>query len=273
MGQNFLVDANILGIITDAAALNRQDTVIEVGTGLGVLTEALAGLAGEVFSIEVDRGLAAIAARELSDAENLTLVNADAMRFDLSSFFQDGPPQGVKLVANLPYGIAATLLINYLDRYPWITEYIIMVQKEVGDRLTSDPGSRDYSAATVRAQVFANLSRIARVSRNSFYPKPMVDSVIIRISRKEQPLLPGPDATFSSCSEADEEASFFNRIVSAAFNQRRKKLVNALSSGIGTGIKTEAVRQELVRMGLPVDARAEMLSPADFVELSRRLRD
>lgn len=263
LGQNFLVDANILRIITDAADLSLYDTVIEVGAGLGALTQALVEQCGKVYALESDSRLIRMLARELSYAGNLVLVEADAARYDLTGLWESHPPDDVKMVSNLPYRIAATLVVNCLKRHPWLKSYTIMVQREVADRILCEPGRRDYSSASVKTQVLARVRRVANVSRNSFYPRPAVDSTILNLQRR-------PDAELEEKFGGGTQR--FDRVVTAAFNQRRKKLANALASSPGLSTDTASVRQALQRIGRNPAARAEDLSPEDFVDLAEMLR-
>ena len=259
LGQNFLIDANVLGIIEKAAGLSPSNTVIEVGAGLGALTQVLIDRCAKVYALESDPRLSGILEKELGAAENLVLVHADAARFDFGEL-QKGRARGpVKMVANLPYGIAATLIIDCLYNYPWIEEYTVMVQREIAGRLTSEPGSKDYSAATVKVHSLARVKRVAKVSRNSFYPPPRVDSTLLRIERLDRPGLPEGDR------------AFFDTIVTAGFHQRRKKLATALSTSRSTSLDREKVRGALAAMGKDPDSRAEQLSPGEFVEISRML--
>lgn len=262
MGQNFLVDGNILRRITRAAELSSDDVVLEIGPGLGALTQVLIKECGFVFAVENDPGLVRVLEREFGDAENLVLVEEDAMKCDLEGLIGERRNGGeVKIVANLPYSIAATLIIRCLQRYPWLTDYTVMVQQEVAGRILSGPGSRQYSAATVRVCSRAEVVKIIDVSRNCFYPKPRVDSTVIKIRKKEA--VPYSD-------HAEEES--FESIVSAAFRQRRKKLVNSVSSGI-EGLNRTEICEALTYLGRDPDVRAEELSPMEYVNLSKLFRN
>jgi 16S rRNA (adenine1518-N6/adenine1519-N6)-dimethyltransferase len=256
-GQNFLVDANILRIISDAAELRPLDTVIEVGAGLGALTQALLEQAGRVYAIESDSRLVRILQRELGEARNLVLVEADAARFDLESLWDDAPPGDVKMVSNLPYQIAARLVVDYLRSYPWLGRMTVMVQREVAERLAASPGGRDYSQASVKVQARASVDMVAGVSRNSFLPRPRVDSTILDIIR-----LTGEQAMLSEAL-----AVVFDDVVTSAFAQRRKKLANSLSAGGSPLATREQVRAALETIGKAQDSRAEELSPNEFAQL------
>ena len=263
MGQNFLVDANVLRITTEAAGLEPYDTVIEVGAGLGALTQALAEQSGKVYAIETDARLAAIVERELSYLGNLTVINADAMDFDLPSLWEAGPPDDVKMVSNLPYQIAATLLVDWLRDYPWLTSYTVMIQREVADRITASPGGKDYSGATVKVQYRAHARKVASVSRNSFYPRPQVDSSIVQLTMR--------DEEDQSVPRAYDEA-LFDRLVTAAFGQRRKKLANSVAAGLPE-MSAGAVVDALGTLGKHAAVRAEELSPGDFARLANALAE
>jgi 16S rRNA (adenine1518-N6/adenine1519-N6)-dimethyltransferase len=259
LGQNFLVDANVLRIVTDAAELMHFDTVVEVGPGLGALTQALAEQSGRVYAIESDRHMVEALRRELAYAKNLVLVEADAASFDLETLWEGPRPEGVKMVSNLPYQIAATLLVEWLRGYAWLGEYTVMVQREVAERIAAAAGGRDYSSATVKIQYRAVVTRVANVSRNSFYPKPRVDSTILHLVRR-------PEGEGRDMPLAGDER-FFDRVVTAAFSQRRKKLMNSIGGTI-PGLSPRAVAMALADLGIHESARAEQLTPAEFAGLS-----
>lgn len=258
MGQNFLIDANVLRIITDAARLSPSDTVIEVGPGPGALTQALLESGARVHAIESDRRLAAILTDELGDAPNLVLLEADALELDLDTLWEGPPPSRAKMVSNLPYQIAATLLVEWLRRYEWLAEYVVMVQREVAARFVAVPATKDYSSATVKIQYRAAASRVANVSRNCFYPKPRIDSAIVRLVRRE-----------TDGANALEEA-FFDEVVTAAFRQRRKKLANSLA-GTLPAVTRDVASEALEAIGRPASTRGEELSVAEFVTLAEAL--
>ena len=252
MGQNFLIDANVVSLIARAARLSPSDEVIEVGAGLGALTGVLAERCHRVFALEADSRIMEVLERELGYAGNLMLVHADAAGFDFASLWNGKPPPGVKMVSNLPYGIAASLVVDCLKRYSWISEYTVMVQREVAERMTASPGRKDYSAASVKIQQRATVRLIARVSRKCFYPVPGVDSEIVGIKRKDT---------------GEAAGDFFDSVVSAAFAQRRKKLANSLSSS-GLPVTRDAAERALAALGKGPWVRAETLTPDEFWKLS-----
>lgn len=259
-GQNFLVDANVLGVIERAAALSPEDVVVEVGAGLGALTELLVERCGTVYAIESDSRLFGIIETRLKGAGNLVLVHGDAVRFDLESLWPGRRPQRVRMVSNLPYRIAATLVLDWLVAYPVITDYTVMVQREVAARMTASPGGKDYSAATVKIAYRAEAKRVASVSRNSFYPRPRIDSVVVRIVRRSA-------GSGEGWPHARDER-LYDLVVTAAFQQRRKKLSNSLATHPDLGVDAAAVRESLTRLGRGADTRAEELSPQEYVGLS-----
>jgi 16S rRNA (adenine1518-N6/adenine1519-N6)-dimethyltransferase len=253
LGQNFLVDSNILGVIERAADLALDDVCLEVGGGLGVLSEYLAQRCAHVHVVEVDRSLEA-ALRDAVDAhDNVTLHFADAMALDLATL----EPQPTKVVANLPYGIAASVLLRTIEELPGVTTWVAMVQKEVGERLAAKPGSSAYGIPSVIAQLATDVRVLRGVSRTVFHPVPNVGSVLVVAHRT------GPAASPQ-----------LRALVQHAFAHRRKALARSLSLAADAppGIR-DAARAALEELGFPADARAERLSPADFRALDERLAD
>ena len=249
LGQNFLVDSNILGVISRAAALGSEDVVLEIGGGLGVLSEHLAGLAAHVHVIEVDPRLEAPLRDALDPfADRTTLHIADAMAIDLHSL----TPAPTKVVANLPYGIAASAILRTIEELPDVVRWVAMVQREVGERFASPPGTRSYGVPSVLCQLACDVRVLRAISRSVFVPVPNVDSVLIGLDRH------GPAAPLE-----------LRRFVAGAFAHRRKALARSLSLSVGAD--RERVRGALVVLGHPADARAEQLAPAEFKALWRAL--
>jgi 16S rRNA (adenine1518-N6/adenine1519-N6)-dimethyltransferase len=249
LGQNFLVDSNILGVIGRAAELRPDDVVLEIGGGLGVLSEYLAREVAHVHVVEVDRRLEPPLRDALDPHPNTTLHLADAMTLDLRAL----DPAPTKVVANLPYGIAAGAILRTLEDLPEVTRWVAMVQKEVGERLAAKPGSGAYGIPSVIAQLAADVRVLRPVSRTVFQPVPNVDSVLVVLERT------GPAA-------APEVRAF----VQQAFAHRRKALARslALSPGSPRDVRDRA-RAALEAMGEPADARAEKLSPGELAALAR----
>jgi 16S rRNA (adenine1518-N6/adenine1519-N6)-dimethyltransferase len=251
LGQNFLVDRNILDVIERLASLPSDDVVLEVGGGLGVLSERLAARARHVHVVEVDRQLEPELRERLARFHNVTLHMCDALELDLGSL----SPAPAKVVANLPYGIAATFVLRTIDELPSATNWVVMVQREVGERLAARPGTPAYGAPSVLAQLACDVKVLRPVARTVFRPVPHVDSVLVGLHRR------GPGASPE-----------VRALVHHAFAHRRKALSGslALAPGAPAGVRDRA-RAALVEMGHPADERAERLSPEEFSELARRL--
>ena len=256
LGQNFLVDSNILGVIARAGELARDDVVLEIGGGLGVLSEYLAEHAAHVHVVEIDERLRE-ALGDATDAHaNVSVHWADAMTLDLAAL---GPPPS-KVVANLPYGVAAGALLRTIEELPSVSSWVAMVQREVGERLAAEAGSGAYGVPSVLAQLACEVQVLRAIPRTVFHPVPNVDSVLVGMRRRE--------AT-PSVSPA------LRALVAAAFAHRRKTLSGSLGLAGGSVAlpprSREQVRDALTQLGLPADARAERLAPEDFRALARLL--
>jgi 16S rRNA (adenine1518-N6/adenine1519-N6)-dimethyltransferase len=251
LGQNFLVDRNLLDVIERLAQLRDDEVVLEIGGGLGVLSERLAPRVSHLHVVEVDPRLAARLHETLAPLSNVTLHMADALALDLPAL----APQPGKIVANLPYGIAATVILKTIEQLPEVCEWVVMVQREVAERLAAVPGGGAYGVPSVLAQIACEVKLLRPVSRNVFRPVPNVDSALLGLRRR------GPAA-------GDE----LRALVHDAFAHRRKALGGslALSARAQPGIR-ERARAALVELGHPADDRAERLSPEEFCELGRRL--
>jgi 16S rRNA (adenine1518-N6/adenine1519-N6)-dimethyltransferase len=251
LGQNFLIDDNILEVIGRAAELEERDVVLEVGGGLGVLSEYLAPRVAHLHVVEVDRALAPALDDALGRFENAMLHMADAVRMD---FTRLAPPP-TKVVANLPYGVAATVLLKSIEELPDARLLVAMVQREVAERLAAAPGSKTYGATSVLAQLACEVRLERRVPRTVFYPVPNVESALAVLRRTGPPAPPAVVA-----------------LVHAAFAHRRKALAGslALAPAAPAGIREQA-RAELERLGHPADARAERLTPRELAALAAAL--
>jgi 16S rRNA (adenine1518-N6/adenine1519-N6)-dimethyltransferase len=251
LGQNFLVDRNILDLIERLAELDPADVVLEVGGGLGVLSERLAARVAHVHVVELDPRLEHGLRDALGTHRNVTLHMADALGLDLAAL---APAPG-KVVANLPYRIAATLILRTIEQLPGVSRWFVMVQREVGERLAAAPGTAAYGIPSVLAQLACDVRILRSIGRTVFRPVPNVDSVIIGLERH------GPAAPPE-----------LRTLVQHAFAHRRKALARSLSLAADDdpGVRDRA-RAALVELGLPADARAEQLSPAQFGELWRGL--
>jgi 16S rRNA (adenine1518-N6/adenine1519-N6)-dimethyltransferase len=248
LGQNFLIDSNVLDVIARAAELSGEDVVLEIGGGLGVLSEHLAARVAHVHVVEIDRGLEAALRDALDPFENATLHLADAMELDLAAL----DPAPTKVVANLPYGIAAGAILRTIEELPAVTRWVAMVQKEVGERLAARPATPAYGVPSVVAQLACDARVLRPVARTVFHPVPNVDSVLVVLERRE-PAAPAALRAF----------------VQAAFAHRRKAL--ARSVALAGAADRERVRAALAALGHPLDVRAERLSPTQLRELWERV--
>jgi 16S rRNA (adenine1518-N6/adenine1519-N6)-dimethyltransferase len=244
LGQNFLIDSNILGVIDRAAELTPDDVVLEIGGGLGVLSEHLAARAAHVHVVEIDRALVEALEDALDAHANTTLHVADALALDLRAL----SPPPTKVVANLPYGIAASAILRTIEDLDTVDHWVAMVQREVGERLAAAPGTSAYGVPSVLAQLACEVRVHRAIARTVFHPVPNVDSVLVVLRRT------GPAAPPA-----------LRALVQAAFAHRRKALAGSLhlAGGYGPDVR-ERARTALQALGHPPDARAERLSPADF---------
>ncbi len=245
LGQHFLVDENILGVIGRLAELDPEDVVLEIGPGLGVLTRYLADRVALVHAVEIDRSLES----HLADIPNVRIEFGDALQLDLADL--EPPPR--KLVSNLPYNVATPIVVESLDGLPALDLWCVMVQREVADRFFAEPGTKAYGAVSVLVQLAAERTGFHPVSRTVFRPKPKVDSALVAFRRTPLP----------------DRFAEVKRIVEASFAHRRKTLPNSLALA-GAASREEAVAA-LAALGRPATVRAEALAPAEFVELERRL--
>jgi len=256
LGQNFLIDSNILGVIERAAELTRSDVVLEIGGGLGVLSEHLAERVAHLHVVEIDERLREPLLDATAAHANVTVHWGDAMSLDLGVL---RPPPD-KVVANLPYGIAASALLRTIEELPEVALWVAMTQKEVGDRLAAAAGSRTYGAPSVLAQLYCEVRVLRAIPRSVFHPVPNVDSVLVEMRRRE--------------GTPDEDAAALRALVAGAFAHRRKTLAGSLALAWGAArpprpaIPREEVRAALESIGQPPDARAERLAPQDFRALA-----
>jgi 16S rRNA (adenine1518-N6/adenine1519-N6)-dimethyltransferase len=249
LGQHFLVDENILGVIGRLAELDAEDIVLEVGPGLGVLTRYLAAHVAHVHAVELDRSLEPKLREALAESPNVELRFGDALRLDLTTL----DPAPTKLVANLPYNVATPIVAESLDGLPSVTRWTVMVQREVADRFFASSGTKAYGAVSVLVQLAAERTGFHPVARTVFRPRPNVDSALVAFRRTELP----------------ENYAWVKRVVGAAFAHRRKTLPNSLElSGLATRSEAAAA---LERIGRDPGVRAEALEPHEFVELTRAL--
>ena len=256
-GQNFLIDTHVLEKIISSAGVTKDDCVLEIGPGIGTMTQYLAENARQVVAVEIDKNLIPILGETLAEYDNVTIINEDILKVDIKAIadqYNDGRP--IKVVANLPYYITTPIIMGLFESGVPIDNITVMVQKEVADRMQEGPGSKDYGALSLAVQYYAEPEIVANVPPNCFIPRPNVGSAVIRLTRhKEMPV-----------KVNDAEHMF--RIISASFNQRRKTLQNGLNNSPEIPYSKEKILEAIERMGLPATVRGEALSLAQFAELS-----
>ena len=256
-GQNFLIDTHVLEKIIDAAGITKEDFVLEIGPGIGTMTQYLCENAREVVAVEIDKNLIPILEDTLSDYRNVTVINQDILKLDIPALAKekiDGKP--IKVVANLPYYITTPIIMGLFESHVPIDNITITVQKEVADRMQVGPGTKDYGALSLAVQYYARPEIVANVPPNCFMPRPKVGSAVIRLERYEKPPV-----------EVKNEKLMF-RIIRASFNQRRKTLVNGLKNSQEIPFSKEQIEQALGMCGLSLSVRGEALTLAQFAQLA-----
>ena len=259
-GQNFLIDTTVLDRIISAAEITKDDCVLEIGPGIGTMTQYLAEAAREVVAVEIDKALIPILQETLSAYDNVTILNDDILKVDINRIVEEknsGKP--IKVVANLPYYITTPIIMGLFESHVPLKSITIMVQKEVADRMQVGPGTKDYGALSLAVQYYAKPQIVANVPPNCFIPRPNVGSAVIRLTRYEQPPV-----------EVENEHRMF-ALIRASFNQRRKTLVNGLSNAAELQVSKEQVLSALETMGLPATVRGETFTLEQFAELSKLL--
>ena len=261
-GQNFLVDGNVLDGIVRAAGVGPEDSVMEIGPGIGTLTQYLAYAAKQVYAVEIDRNLIPILEDTLSDWDNVEVIHRDILKLDLDRFVEErngGAP--IKVVANLPYYITTPILMELLEKNLPIQSITVMVQKEVADRMQAGPGSRDYGALSLAVQYYTEPEITAIVPPGCFIPRPNVDSAVIRLTKRTNDKIP----------VRDEELMF--RVIRASFAQRRKTLMNGLRGSKELNLSREMAEEAICRAGFPANVRGETLTLEEFARLSDEILD
>ena len=262
-GQNFVTDTNILQKIVDTAEIDDQVNVIEIGPGIGALTEFLAERAAQVMAFEIDHRLVPILADTLRDFDNVTVVNEDILKVDLAQHIQNfkNPDLPIKVVANLPYYITTPILMHLIESGIPFSEFVVMMQKEVADRISAQPNTKAYGSLSIAVQYYMTAKVAFIVPRTVFVPAPNVDSAILKMVRRPEPAV------------AVEDESFFFKVSKASFTHRRKTLWNNLTGYFG---KTEEVKDKLTKAldqaGLSPSVRGEALSLAEFASLADALK-
>ena len=256
-GQNFLIDAHVMEKIMASAAVTKEETVLEIGPGIGTMTQFLCEYAGHVAAVEIDRSLIPILQETLSAYQNVTVINEDILKMDIRQFVEEqnaGRP--IKVVANLPYYITTPILMGLFESHVPLHSVTVMVQKEVAERMKAGPGSKDYGALSLAVQYYAKPRIIANVPANCFMPRPSVGSAVICLECHKNPPV----------QVKDEQQMF--AMIRASFQQRRKTLANGLDHFPGITLSKEQIREKIRMLGLPADIRGEMLSLEQFAALS-----
>ena len=261
-GQNFLIDVHVLDKIIRAAEIGRDDYVLEIGPGIGTMTQYLCEHAGRVAAVEIDKNLIPVLQETLSEYHNIEIINEDILKLDIAELVQHkngGRP--VKVVANLPYYITTPIIMGLFESHVPIDSITVMVQKEVADRMQAVPGGKDYGALSLAVQYYAKPEIVANVPPNCFMPRPAVASSVIRLERyKEAP------------AAVQDEGLMF-ALIRASFNQRRKTLVNGIKNAQNLRFSKEQVQEALKELGVDENIRGEKLSLAQFARLSDILRE
>ena len=256
-GQNFLINTSILEEIIDAAEITREDFVLEIGPGIGTMTQYLCEAAREVVAVEIDTNLIPILGDTLSAYDNVEVMNADILKVDIAKLADErngGKP--IKVVANLPYYITTPIIMGLFESHVPIDSITVMVQKEVADRMQVGPGTKDYGALSLAVQYYAKPEIVVNVPPSCFMPQPKVGSAVIRLTRHENPPV-----------DVDNEKLMF-QVIRASFNQRRKTLANGLNNFGSFSLGKEEIQKSIEELGVPVNIRGEALSLEQFAKLS-----
>lgn len=260
-GQNFLIDTHVLDKIINAADITKDDFVLEIGPGIGTMTQYLACAAREVYAVEIDKALIPILEDTLQDYDNVTVLNEDILKVDIRKLAEErnqGKP--IKVVANLPYYITTPIIMGLFEEHVPIESITVMVQKEVADRMQVGPGTKDYGALSLAVQYYAQPYIVANVPPNCFMPRPKVGSAVIRLTRH----------TEAPVKTEDEKLMF--QLIRASFNQRRKTLVNSLKNSSELSFGKEEIQEAIAACGFSEGVRGEALTLADFAALTNALR-
>lgn len=256
-GQNFLIDTHVLDKIIQAAQIEADDCVLEIGPGIGTMTQYLACAARRVIAVEIDRALIPILEDTLDGYENVRIINEDVLKVDIAKLAEEenkGRP--IKVVANLPYYITTPIIMGLFENHVPIKSVTVMVQKEVADRMQTGPGSKDYGALSLAVQYYSRPYIVANVPPNCFMPRPKVGSAVIRLDRHERPPV----------QVRDEKLMF--RIIHASFNQRRKTLANGLKNSAELDLTKEEIEEAILALGKGASIRGEALTLSEFARLS-----
>ena len=256
-GQNFLIDGGVLEGIVEAAGVTDKDCVLEIGPGIGTLTQYLAEAAGRVVAVEIDKTLLPVLADTLSEYDNVTVINEDVLKVDIDRIikeYNEGRP--IKVVANLPYYITTPIIMKLFESGALIESITVMVQKEVADRMAAGPGNKDYGSLSLAVGFYAEANTVIDVPPSSFIPQPNVGSAVVKLTKYPEQKVKVKDSRY------------LFEIIRTSFNQRRKTLSNSLSNNPSLGVSRDKVTAALVKMGINEKARGETLTLEQFAELS-----
>ncbi len=260
-GHNFLIDTMVLDKIISAADITKEDFVLEIGPGIGTMTQYLCEHAGRVAAVEIDKNLIPILEDTLSLYNNVEIIHQDILKMDMERFVQEqNPGNPIKVVANLPYYITTPIIMGLFESHADIHSITIMVQKEVAQRMQAVPGTKDYGALSLAVQYYAKPEIVANVPPNCFMPRPNVGSAVIRLVKYQEPPV-----------SVNDEGQLF-ALIRASFNQRRKTLVNGLNNASNISYGKDEIVRALEEMGLPANVRGEALTLEQFAQLSNQLR-
>lgn len=261
-GQNFLIDSHVLEKIMDASQITKEDFVLEIGPGIGTMTQYLAEAAREVAAVEIDHSLIPILKDTLKDWDNVTIINDDILKVDIRKLaLEKNDGKLVKVVANLPYYITTPIIMGLFENQVPISSITVMVQKEVADRMQVGPGTKDYGALSLAVQYYARPEIVANVPPNCFMPRPKVGSAVIRLEKYENPPV-----------QVEDEKLMF-RIIRASFNQRRKTLVNSLKNSNELSYSKEEIESVLEKIGIPLNIRGEALTLEQFADIANGFKN
>lgn len=256
-GQNFLIDGHVLDKIIAGAGVTKDDMVLEIGPGIGTMTQYLAEAAGKVVAVEIDRNLLPILQETLADYDNVKVIHADVLSLDLEKLVQEeNGSRPIKVVANLPYYITTPIIMALFEQHVPLANVTVMVQKEVAARMKSGPGSKDYGALSLAVQYYAEPYIVANVPCNCFMPRPNVDSAVIRLTRYEEPPV-----------QVKDEKMLF-KIIRASFNQRRKTLQNGLNNSSELNFTKDQIAAAIAEAGFSPSVRGEALTLEQFAKLT-----
>lgn len=260
-GQNFLVDERVLDKIISAADIGKNDLVIEVGPGIGTLTQAMAKKAGKVISVEIDKTLVPILGELLADYDNIEIINEDILKVDINEIIEQHKGMCVKMVANLPYNITTPIIMNILEKHIPMQSLTVMIQKEVAYRMNAKPSTKDYGALYLVTQYYCEPYLVANVPQNCFMPRPNVDSAVIKLNILKEPKV------------VVNNESFMFEFIKSAFSQRRKTLVNCMFNSSLVKLSKEEIGVILNELGYDERVRGESLNLEDYAKLSDRFEE